>query len=303
MNGDIKTESVNQNGSDNSAGEGCAKLFIGNLAYGCSPTELKAAFELETTEVIFVDVLKGYGFVQLKSATEAKRLKALMHGRVVKTRAINVELANKTKGNRKNRTKVAKKSDDLTAKGEGKKEGEGKGWVKKNRPINGKKTQNNNNPRSKKQINGIDKNGFHSNGKKKNTTKNTSKPKKQKFVPASRFWPKPPQWGIPRSVEPDVEEQRQAKKNSVNQDQVQATKKQEKQEPDQEKRQEKPQEKKIPVKAKQQKQEQPKNPRKKVNAKKPAKKTAIRRKKKRAPPPVRFINDMQDSMLLHCLVT
>lgn len=78
------------------ASEG-SKLFIGNLDYGATDQELKTVFEAQSKQVMFVDVLSGYGFVKIKTKEEAERLKALMDKTQVRGRPINIELANDSK--------------------------------------------------------------------------------------------------------------------------------------------------------------------------------------------------------------
>jgi len=76
------------------------KIYAGNLSYDISESDLREQFQAfgEVTSVnIITDKFsgrsKGFGFVEMNSATEAQTAIAALNGKMLKDRAINVNEA------------------------------------------------------------------------------------------------------------------------------------------------------------------------------------------------------------------
>ena len=80
-------------------------IYLGNMPYDVTETDLRAAFEafgaVASVSLIkdqYTGQLKGFGFVEMPSASEAQAAIAGLNGKDLKGRALNVSVARPREG-------------------------------------------------------------------------------------------------------------------------------------------------------------------------------------------------------------
>jgi len=76
-----------------------SKLYVGNLGYGVTNSELEELFSAhgEVKEVNIIEG-RGFGFVELSSASEAEKAKEALDGTEFKERPLKVDEARQPRG-------------------------------------------------------------------------------------------------------------------------------------------------------------------------------------------------------------
>jgi RNA recognition motif-containing protein len=86
-------------------GEACMNIYVGNLSFDVTEADLRAAFEAFGA-VASVSIIKdqysrqsrGFGFVEMPSASEAQAAISSLHGKDLKGRTLNVNEARPREG-------------------------------------------------------------------------------------------------------------------------------------------------------------------------------------------------------------
>jgi len=99
-----------------------SRLFVGNIPFACTQTDLQQWFEAQGYEVTAVELIqdkmtgqpRGFGFVELRVAWKTEDAIKNLHQKDLGGRKLTVNLATPIGSNRKSDGQSRKVSDELT---------------------------------------------------------------------------------------------------------------------------------------------------------------------------------------------